>query len=495
MTTRSAAAKLLSTLEAESFSQKHFMTCLFLAVLCYASLIALPAYNADDVIQGQPVSGDGNTFLAQGRWGYYLVFNLVLGSNPLGPFGLSLGIVILLSASILAARTMGLTSALTVSVFALLSTVSLFYSSVFTFDSTRIAYPLAVLLAVAGVHMALSQDLVWRGLGTLMLGLAPAFFSASAQVAATLIFLMIMLRALRRESAGLARDTFNAVAALGLGLVLYAVSMRILPILTDIPLGGRVSIDILAALASYDRFIHIITDYALPVSNALHGNAAVRVSGYLLYAAAIVSIVIWFRPESRWGWCIVFLAGVGILVAPFWLAFLSPLDQFGPRALLAYATTHAGLAAIALQLIPDRRIWIRAGVVASASLLLLGSAVGTSRIATDEYLTSRNDVLATSRLISEIDRVVAESELPAAGPIPLAVRYTTAMNMAPRGPHSTARQIPWARGWIFRQVDPRFVPLAGEIYHQLVDVSADRPIWPQRGSIYIDDGVVVVNVN
>lgn len=487
--------RIISELEREDFQVRHFITCGLIVLLCYISMIVLPSYNADDIIQGQPVSGDANTFLSQGRWGYYLIFEKGVGANPLGPFGMTFGLILLLIANVVASRAIGLNSALEVSAYALLATVSLFFTAVFSFDSTRIAYPIAILFAVVGVAFAMSRHPIKWIFATLMLGISPAFFSASVQISATLLCLILLMRTLRGETHKLASDVGRTAAVMVVGLGLYAVSIQISPMLTGVQIGSRVSIDILQALAAYDRFFVIIGKFAFPISAALNSNAAVLTSVFLFGMAAITSVLVWFRPSSTWAWSVAALASVGLMIAPFWLSFLSPLDQFGVRALIGYATTHAGLAAVAFVVIPAHRTRLRIGLVGTVALFLLGTAVSTSQIATDEYLTSRNDILATSRLISRVDQAVAHAGLPPSGPIHLAVRFKTGMNMSPRGRHGTARQIPWSREWIFRHVDPRFVPVTGEKYGKLIEASIDRPIWPQEGAVYVEDGTVVVIVN
>lgn len=476
------------------FGIHAYMLCFFICIVCYSSMIVLPAFNADDIIQGQPISKDTLTFLSQGRWGYFFIYQLLFQSNPLGPFGFILGIAILLSASVISANLLGFKSGLTVSVFSLVASISLFYTAIFSFDSTRVAYPISVLLMVKGLSLAKSPHVMSWLTSALLIGLSPAFFSASPQIGLTLIFLYILFSTLREERS-ITRTVLKMLFTLTSGLALYATSLKISPIATGIDISDRASINILEALASYNRFIKIIGDYGFMTSGTLGGNDVVAFITIVIFICAILSVAIWYRPVFIFSWVIIYFSIFAILIAPFWLAFLSPLDEFGPRALVAYSITHAGLFLITLQLIPIRHVFLRVLSISLAGIFVIGTALATSRISTDEYLASQNDLMATSRLISRIDEVLAGTDFTQSGPIPLAVRYNTALNMAPRGRHTTARQIPWSRGWIFRKVDPRFLPIYGEQYEQIIDRSTDRPIWPHPGSIYVDDGVVVVVIN
>lgn len=457
----------------------------------YSSAIVLQAFNADDIIQGQPISEDYNTFLAQGRWGYYAIYKLLLDANPLGPAALIAGIVILAWASTLAAFEIPLRGKASRGFFITISTISLYWAHCFSYDSTRIAYPTATLLAVAGYALARRKRYL---LAILCLSIAPAIYQASIQVFLTLLCASLLMAACRNTPLiQIGKAAFSAVACLVISMGLYILSTKVIAAATNIRLDARSSIDPLAALAAHERIVRLLAGHSLPNGYQMpYFTLQMQILAWILMILFFYAVV---RRVNRSNALITAFLSIGMLISPFALAFATPLDEFSPRALIAFSTVFAMYAAAPMELLDNRPRSKTFLVVASVSVaLMILTSIQINGRAFDEYLSSRNDILATSRMIPQIEKVVLNSSIPIDGPIPIVVRYREAPSLSPRGHSATSRAAPWSKEWIFRQIDPRFVPVRPQLAEQLLE-QAPNAKWPEPASIYVSKQTVVVLIN
>lgn len=471
--------------------RQTFASLAAISLISYSSMIVLQAFNADDVIQGQPISGDANTFLAQGRWGYYLIYKVFQEANPLGPVSLIIGAILLTATSFIAANTLDFKRNSSFNLFILLSTVSLYYSSVLSFDSTRIAYPVSSLLAILGVTLA------WRGryaLAVVCFTISPAIYPASTQLSLTFVFSVILFSLIRNSSIRyIFPNLTKFIICLAAGLLLYIISTKASVFVTGIALSGRSSINPIAALLEYQRIVNLFLGHSIPNGYQMpYFNTGMKVFLWALIGLFLFTIAVTAEKNRYF---LIMVAILGMIVSPFALAFATPLDEFSPRALVAFSLVHAVIAAISIEFLPLKRYYVLAN---SAVVLAVGfvaiTAIQINGSAFDDYLSSRNDILATNRIITRIDEVVSTSSIPMMGPIPIVVRYEEPMNMSPRGPAGTARTAPWSKEWIFRQIDPRFAPVSKEVGATILQ-NAPNTRWPDPRSVYIEDNVVVVIVN
>ena len=140
---------------------------------------------------------------------------------------------------------------------------------------------------------------------------------------------------------------------------------------------------------------------------------------------------------------------------------------------------------------------LRAAVLASLTacgLLILASAARINELVFEQYLASQSDLLATNRIIARIDDLLADTQGAPTDDIPLAVIYDRPTMSGPRGTILTSRQAPWSREFIFRLVDHRFHWVSPARYQREWEAARAHPEWPARGSVFLDDGVVVVVV-
>lgn len=475
----------------EDLRSGRFLALLAISLIGYSSMIVLQAFNADDIIQGQPISGDTNTFLAQGRWGYYFVYHVLQDANPLGPFSLILGVILLAIGAAIGASTLQFRSRAASDLFVVLSTISLYYASVLSYDSTRIAYPLSTLMAIAGV------SLVWRGkylVAIALFAVSPAIYPASTQVTLTFASAVVLMSALR--GIDLKRTlwkTATFVICLACGLGLYIALTKLSPWVSGIPLSGRSAIDPIGALSEYRRIVKLFLGHSIPTGHQMpYFNPAMKAFIWALMALFAITLIL---NSNKFKAPLIAASALGLILSPFALAFATPLDEFSPRALVAFSVVHALFAAVCVEFLPLKGFKTLANVSAVAAWgFIIFSAIQINGSAFDEYLSSRNDVLATNRIITRIDEVVANSDIPMGGPIPIAVRHEAPTNMSPRGAWGNARTTAWSKEWVFRQIDPRFAPVPPDVAETLLRAAPDT-YWPQPNSVYVQDGVVVVIIN
>lgn len=470
-----------------------FMLCPLVAIslLAYGSIILLPAFNADDIIQSQGVSGDHNTFLAQGRWGYYLIFKVLQDGNPLGPAGMILGVLLLLASSIFASYEMPIRYEMSRNYFVLVSTVSLYWAQVFSYDSTRLAYPTSILLLVFAYALMRRKRYI---ISIICLVIAAAIFQASIQVFLTYMFAAALLALCRNAPASeVLKSISKYLACLLISLIFYLTSIKLSPLFTGIPLNDRAAIDPLAAIAASDRISNLLLGHALPNGYDMpYFNLMLKTLAWLIMIAFLICAAKTIKKENI---IVVIIVFSFLIISPFILAFVTPLDEFSPRALIGFSVVTASYAGIALDIaIENSRLSFTKFVSIITALYIFFTSIQINAFGYDEYLGSRNDFLATNRLISRIETVIAVSNHKFDGKIPIVVRYRNPVPLAPRGFVGTSRGAPWSREWIFRMLDPKFVPASEALSMELLENAPDV-WWPDKKSVYIANDVVVVLIN
>jgi hypothetical protein len=190
---------------------------------------------------------------------------------------------------------------------------------------------------------------------------------------------------------------------------------------------------------------------------------------------------------------------VALLVAPWFLILASGGGRsapFLPRSLYALSTVHAiwGATLLEATLLSDLRAAALAALVACV-VLILASAARINELVFEQYLASQSDLLATNRIIARIDELLADSPGAPTDDIPIALIYDRPTISGPRGAIRTSRQPPWSREFIFRLIDHRFHWVPPARYQREWEAARTRPEWPARGSVFLDDGVIVVVVN
>ncbi|AQZ50694.1 glucosyltransferase domain-containing protein [Martelella mediterranea] len=479
--------------------------CIFaICLLSYGGHAYYMNFNADDVIQIQSVSNDSLTYLSQGRWGLYLIFHVVQGDNPGGLFSLGLAVVLMMMSGMVGARVLGIKSGAVMLFFTLFSAVSLYYGRLFSFQLTWVAFTFGVFLSVCGVYLAAIKA-KWLP-ATVLLGLAPAFYQPTIEVAVVLFLGALIFQIGDVGARKIIRRAFYYVAIVVASSALYVVTTKISPYISGVPLNGRSSIDVIEALKSFGRICNLFVNQSIPFNAGKEDPYFPDIYRIILSISFFVYVFCFFicskrRNASSLALFIVFSAIM--VVAPYFLAFASPADTFSTRSLIAFSFVHA------IYLIYPIQQWILASperggdgkaLLAQSSLVLgfafvLISSWQVAKLSFDNALASQQDLLAVNRIISRIDDVLQDSAMANESSICIAVNFNTPTSAGPRGFAGTARATPWSKEWIFRLVDNRFIPAELGKKEELLAQSASKPKWPARGSVYTDLGCVVVNVN
>ncbi len=461
-------------------------------------------FNADDVIQIQSVSNDSLTYLSQGRWGLYLIFHVVQGDNPGGLFSLGLAVVLMMLTGMVGARVLGIKSVAVMLFFTLFSAVSLYYGQLFSYQLTWVAFTFGVFLSVCGVYLAVTRA-KWLP-ATVLLGLAPAFYQPTIEVAVVLFVGALIFQIGDVGARDIIRRAIYYAAIVVASSALYVVTTKISPYISGVPLGGRSSIDFIQALKSFDRIIDLFLNQSVPFNSGKvdpYFSDIYRVVLTVSFLFYIFCFLISRNRRSVSSLALFLVFNLVLVVAPYFLAFASPADTFSTRSLIAFSFVHA------IYLIYPIHQWILASperegggkVLLAQSSLVLGFAFvlisgwQVAKLSFDNALASQQDLLAVNRIISRIDDVLQDSAMASESSICIAVNFNTPTSAGPRGFAGTARATPWSKEWIFRLVDNRFIPAEPGKKEELLVQSASKPKWPARGSVYTDLGCIVVNVN
>jgi hypothetical protein len=480
-----------------------------LSAYLYQGLV--PAFNADDLIQLQEPQ-DAANFLAQGRWGYYLVFAVLQGSNPLPLLATLLGAGLLLASGLLAAHLMHLREPLAVAALVLLASISPYYGALFSFDSTRIAYPLANLLAIAGLYALLSKRPAHWLAGVFLLALSPAFYPAAIHLVAVVLLARALVELLHCGRPFAPLPLLRAALGLLAGLLAYLALTALLRALLDWPAGARTDFNLSAAVERRREILCLFSHHSLPFLKGFRCRLPmepVAIRGVVQQVALLGFLsfnvfALWrLGRDGRWRLPAFALLQFLLLLAPFFLILVSASSPFPPRSLYPLAMVYAFFLAYLIQQLASAMAasWagrLRLGLIGIAAVGALGAAAQINARAFDEYMASRSDLLATNRIIARIETVLADAPADASPDwrsVPLVVIHDWPDIAGPTGRVGTARVQAWSRERIFRFVDRRFVPASPLQREAALVASQGRQRWPARDSVFLHQGVVVVVIS
>ncbi|WP_313031685.1 glucosyltransferase domain-containing protein [Brucella sp.] len=480
--------------------------CLIVCLLAYGGNAWYPTFNADDIIQAQSASGDSTTFMGQGRWGYYLIFHFLQGENPAGIFSLFIGVSLTFVSALIAADAIGFTKQSTILLFSMVASVSIYYGHLFVFDSVWIAYPIGMILASISANLIIKQK--HQIVAVILLSASPAFYQPCIQVfVAILLSREIIIIPTSGVIASLRRLITGALV-LSISMLIYFASVKVSPSLSGIPLLDRGEINIVGALLSYNRLIDLFVNQSIPFRAGIKEYyfpwAFRLIIGISFFTCLLLFMTVCYKRKARIEEAIygVFLL-FSLSVVPFLLALASPLDQFGPRSLIIFSTVHAFYICSCLHWMgvdqsiasQSARKTISAGVFLLGACLVLVSGAQSSKLSFDNTLAWQQDRLAVNRMIMRVDDVIQDTEFALQPTLKIAVRFDHPVNSGPRGEILSARYSSWSKEWVFRLLDSRFVAAPIAERSAVIERSYGKPLWPSRGSVYLDEGIVVIVVN
>lgn len=487
-----------------------FLVLLVFIIYLYQGLA--PAFNADDVLQVQYPEA-AYEFLAQGRWGYFLIFGKLFRSNPVPVFATVLGSIMLVLTGIYACRVLGFRRQVSVAVLVAVSSVSVYYGELFSYDSTRIAYPIANLLAIYGFYLTVMGKQVK---GILLMSMAPAFYPVAAELVATLFVAFLIVRLTDTEKDFSIRKGFFLGMSIIVSLILYALTARLISKFFGFPLGGRTEMDMLAALHRSTEILSLITKHSFPILSSFGPKLSVypriyplivELSILALFVICITfSIHLLVRAGRKHYIFPLLLLHLALVIMPFVLIFASKDAIFPSRAFYPFALVHGFYAAFVLEKLLDGcgtdqflnsvRGYTFRGVLLLVGFLLFFHAAAINMRAFDEYLASRSEILMANRIFMRIENTIAENpRFIGINQLKLAVINNKETYMGPRGYWGAAMHTPWSKERIFHFLD-RHIVVAGQAQQKLAQQAAiTHGEWPAADSVFILGDLIIVVIH
>jgi hypothetical protein len=268
------------------------------------------------------------------------------------------------------------------------------------------------------------------------------------------------------------------------------------------PLNDRMSMDALALFHRFSEIRALFLTHSVPIlarPGQKYFPAPIMLCVVAFGATFVMySVVSAYRSGGARTAAAAIALNIALLVAPWFLILASGGAQsapFLPRSLYALSTVHAiwGATLLEASLVSDLGAAALASLVACA-VLILASAAHINELVFEQYLANQSDLLATNRIIARIDDLLADTPGAPTDDIPIAVIYDRPTISGPRGAIETSRQAPWSREFIFRLIDRRFHWVPPACYQREWEAARTHPEWPARGSVFLDDGIVVVVV-
>lgn len=293
-------------------------------LLAYLYQGIVPAFNADDIMEMQNPQ-DTLGILMAGRWGFYFVFGVLMHNDPLPLLSTVLGTACLVGSAVMAAQMLAFRFAATALSFILIASISVYYGDLFSFDSTRLAFPFGNLLAIAGLFGFFRGH---RAAGVVLLTLAPAFYPAASELAAA-VLVAVAIRRLASPH-GDTSTLLPAAAALLASLVLYMLVTRMAYAALGLELNGRTRLDPLAAVHRFHEILDLFRTHSMPLLATRGGRylpwPIVLCASGLFVGAAALTILQAYRRRGAVGAALSVGLNAALLVTPYALIFASGGD-------------------------------------------------------------------------------------------------------------------------------------------------------------------------
>ena len=412
---------------------------------------------------------------------------------------MTIGILLMCLYGVLVARFWGARGSVELALVAMVICVFPYMAHIYQYNSVMVAYPLAHLLAAAGVILATRARPLSIALAALAFFTAFSIYQAVLANAATLFVIWLLTCTLRDE--GLAPDALRRTARSAGAVLVAVVAGGILHMLAvsslNIPFDSAQGAD--QAFSVRDRLEHGLR-LGQAAAAVLNGSRAFFFwpETYLpqwlkllhqafIAGAAICCLVLPRSLPAK----VTALALLGLaLLAPRVVQFLHPQANFHQLTLTAYALP---IAASVLLILRTGRTLVRNAALLLGTLLLVGYVMQCGWISTVSYLNTAahystlTQILARLRALTDpgwdgktvavVGRYDMPSEFPFKGATGVASEYMNPahMNMLARLMRDEVQ---------FRKAD---ASMPG-----VLAFAASRRAWPSPGSVGIVDGVGVV---
>lgn len=412
---------------------------------------------------------------------------------------MAVGMTLMALYGVMVARFWGAQRTLDAALVATVVCVFPYMAHVYQYNSVMIAYPLAHLLAAAGVVLAARARPLAVVAGAVLVFVAFSIYQAVLANAMAVLLGWLLMRTLFANEAprpGLRASAVGAAAvllAVGAGGVLHVLAVWALNVPMDGAQGANEAFSVssrlerglqlgqaLGVVLNESRAFFVWPEAYLP--QALKGLHAVFVA-----AAALGCLLV---PRGLKAKAAALALLVLLLLAPRTLQLLHPAGNFHKLTLTAYALV---IAACALAVVRAGGTMVRNVALAAGGVLLAGYVVQCNWVSTVNYLNTQAHMATVTQILARV------RSLPDASwdgrTVAVVGRYDMAGSFPYRGATGVASEYLGARHMNFiarllrdeaRFVGPEDWPAGVAAF------AAGRPVWPHPESVGISDGVAVV---
>ena len=477
---------------------------LALAVIAFGFELTNPTLGIDDFAHlGMPFGWDA-FYIGRGTWGTLLVQYLTPG-GWITPFvSLFIGLVLQLLAAVLVGWALGvrglppLQQALLYALFVAFP----YFACQMAFDYVQIAYPLASLLMVCGVLLALAGDRLRGACAALAIGFAVSIYQGSLSVLAPVALLAPL--AARGASVAKIAGRFGRVtgAALAGGALYFAVHKVILAITGVVAQNPYYSVSFdwrfwerLAFIRGEIVYLLLGAGDVIPAKAVVIGALAALV--LLLHAVRAQRSG---RHRLRWlALCV--LLGVLLAISPFLVLFLHE-GQLAPRSSVGVAVVWFALFA---SLLAASSAGVRRAGTAGLAAVVLFFVFQDNRMFFSQHLVTQADTLMMARIAERIDRLGVRSDAAATDVVVIGQYSHPPYEGMPRfnGDVLGYSQFEWDlvdTRWRIRGL-ARAIGIDNYVWHDTAELGGDfknpallqgRHPWPHGSSVFVHDGYAVV---
>lgn len=472
----------------------------------------VPAYNNDDAryILNQP-----NHFI-NGRWGIVLVQE-VLSYNPIPGFSIFIMAVFYTATFSIAGSLFNLKHLLSKVIFICLSVFTQFYAALFIYDQVIIPVAIGDFLAITGLYCLLRRP-TW--IGVILLSLAPAFYTSSIHLAATLFVGLFLHQVTSMKSYQFVIPMVKSVILFIIALALFMLLNKIIgPILspeefkkTSLTSLGSLHFDNLKSL-----FLTSILPTSLKPQLSFNESAIVVCLAFILYigfASVLLYRIYKMRDPKRLLIVIVFVPV--FLVAPYFLTLIQGSDYpFSFRSLYALGLLRAICAAVTFdELIvrptsrPMKRNAVRLVTLVSGAIIIL-PAIFSHQTFLKHHRSYFQRIIQSNVFLSRVEDLLASEKPTLPDEIPI-------LNVYAIKPKKSAPSeiIPpaylFSPGMLLTLIDRQYYSITlkenyihptladrfpGSQNKTIIEIIKDVPgrgKWPSLDSVFLSNGIVVI---
>ena len=469
-----------------------FLFCLFICCVTYWFQFSGVAFNDDDVEQLQSVS---TYMIAIGRWGLYFLHEYILNHLPMPPMDSILGMSFQIISAMIIATILKIKSPIAITMLVLLSCIHPYFATLYAYDSSRLAYPMANLLVMLSYFLVFNNKKNALIYSSIIFSFAPSLYPASLEYASAAILLILIADFIDSHNhLRISPQLKNIIVVSILGSLLYVIETKLIQYILSIEPWDRTGIDILGLFHNYDLILERIST---SLTGSYIFNTAVPT---IILSATIVVFLIFFSTSIKSFITLAALISL-LVVTPIWMAAISSTDTFPYRSLFSYGLVYGGIISIFISYhqLPKRNYFmdeiITNGILVVSLCALFGYMVFISQYGLKERVAYQADMAVINRMIARAESL---QNYPSQedGDIPLAVIgqprkwfVPTAIGFMP-----TNRKSAWAKERVFRLLESRFKVADNKQRSYAENYAKKLPAWPHKDSVKMINGILIIKL-